>query len=133
MADTFSYIDNVFMKTNPVTSTSNQLDEKENYYMVSRWMSTHPLSFAGAYRISQYSSRMPRWAVGCALYHSVLRKGRAPKLIYIKKDSKEIDKELLEKVRTFFNCSDKYAEEIITIFYGNNINLRQSFGLKGEK
>jgi hypothetical protein len=131
--DFFAFIENTYTKRKRVTSSENQLDEGESYYMVTRWLSMHPLSFTGAYKAARRSRTIPQWAIGCLLYNTVKQQKKPPALSYIRKDKKEKDKVLLEKLSSLFHCSEKHAEEIAVIFERNNTNIRKAFGLTGKE
>jgi len=127
--DLFSFIENAFTKSKTVKSFENQLNDSESYFMSNRWLSMSPFSFIGSYKASRFSSGLPRWALGCIIFHSI-KKNKFPKITYIKKDKEIKDKELLEKISQFFNCSEYHAGQIYEIYEAGQINIRGAFGLK---
>jgi hypothetical protein len=136
MQDLFQFINNCFEKRKEVKPESNQLEDNESYYMCNRWLSMVSLSFPAAYVSSKLSSKLPKWAIGCLLYHQVKNKKVAPQFNYVKKDKEKkiaSKEEVIKKIIGHFHVSRIHAEEILNIYIVNNINIYQAFGIRMVK
>lgn len=132
--DIFNFIENAFVKRQPVKSSVRQLDDTESYYMVNRWLSMTPLGLSTAWTSSLFAS-IPRWGTGCLIYNRIRKQKAAPPLNYIKKnkDGKGKDsskEEVMKKVMVHYHCSRIHAEQILKIYEINNKNVYNCFGVK---
>lgn len=122
----FDFVENCFNKQTPIAS-SFQFKE---VYMAIKFLSLHPSSFLDAVEANRLSMNLPDWATCMFLFHSV-PKGRAPKIIYPKKNkSEEWPKELVEKVVEHFLCSSDHAIQILSILKKQNPSAIESMGVE---
>ena len=130
--DIFNFIENTFLKRQPVKSKERQLDDTESYYMACRWLSMAPLGLSTAWSASRLSM-IPRWGLGCLIYHRIKKQKSSPPLNYIKKtkESKTASKEeIMKKIMIHYHCSRTHAEQILKIYEVNNKNIYNCFGVK---
>lgn len=132
--DIFEFINNAFTKRKPVKSTENQLKETDSYFMVCRWLSMSGLGLSAAYLCSKFS-KLPKWAMGCFLYHKI-KKHPTPQLDYIKKEKEEKNarkEEVINKLMRHYFCSRSHAEQMIEIYKQAGLDPYTAFGIKNNK
>lgn len=132
--DLFQFLSNTFEKREVETPTTC---DKGEFYMVVKYLSLYPDTFFVSDDANRLMAKIPPWATGCFLYHSVDKQNPAPFIKYPKKDKKESkeDKkqtELLKKVSAYFCCSLVHAEQIITILEKKHNNVYHLFGMEGK-
>jgi hypothetical protein len=128
--DFFEVLNACFTKQDDVNSETIFQES----YMLLRYLSFYPSAFPLCNKINRYVSKLPQWAILCALHYGTKMERRWPKIKYLKKDKSEgiWPKELLNKVMKQFNCAEKYALQIIDILNATDEKLILKFGVELE-
>ena len=82
MQSPFRFLENLFEKSDVVISSDNQF---KGYFIIIKYLSQYAVTFTVAVKAANLFAKLPEWAMGCLLYHTV--KERVPPFIeyYLKK------------------------------------------------
>jgi len=128
MKTPWEFVNNCFLKTQPVTSEQNQW---EAYHPCIRLLSFHKKLLKPMAHVSLLQLEIPPWAMGCLIYNLIPKTRKVPwgtKYISAKSVTAEESKEI-EAIKNIFCVNLKHAKQLVNITKQQKLSL----GEKGRR